>query len=67
MPYLGSPRHIGIAFITGIAILIAGILVFGESNEVAMRALALVSFFSVFAVFHFLDERAKRRAKKRRQ
>lgn len=65
MPYLGNPRHIGIAFVAGIAILAAGILIFGESNEGAMGALGLVSLFSVLAVFHFLDERAKRREKKR--
>ena len=52
---------------TGLTIMASSVFIFGRSNEAAMQAVALIGFFSIFAVFHFLDERAKRRYKERAQ
>lgn len=57
---MGNPRHIGVALAIGISIMAAGVFLFKDSSEAAMQAVAFVGFFTVFAVFHFLDERAKR-------
>ena len=64
MPDLGSPLHIGAGLATGIAIMLAGVLIFHDSSKGAMQVMVFVGFFATFAVFHFLDERAKRREKK---
>jgi hypothetical protein len=63
MPALGDPRHVGAALATCIVITLAGVLAFHDSSRAAMQGMALVGFFSAFAVFHFLDERARRRKK----
>jgi len=56
---------------TGIAvaavIVVGGAILFRNSGEGALQAVGLAGFVSAFAVFHFLDERAKRREKKRAQ
>jgi hypothetical protein len=54
---------------TGIAvaavIIVGGAVLFRDSGEGALHAVGLVGFVSAFVVFHVLDERAKRRARKR--
>jgi ABC-type cobalamin transport system permease subunit len=62
-----DPRHVGVALGSGMAIMVAGAFVFGKSNEAAMQAVAVAGFFAVFVVFHFFDERARRREKNRAQ
>jgi hypothetical protein len=64
---LADPRHVGVALASGMAIMVAGAFVFGKSNEAAVQAVSVVGFITVFAVFHFLDERARRREKGRGQ
>jgi hypothetical protein len=61
---MGSFRHANIGIAAGMAIVIAGVVAFKDSSEAAMQAVALIGFFSAFVVFHFLDERAKRRKRK---
>ena len=48
-------------------LMISGAFIFDASNEAAMQAVAVAGFVAIFAVFHFLDERARRRKKKRAQ
>ncbi len=57
----------GVALVSGIAIMFAGAIAFAGSSEAAVQAFAVVGFVTVFAVFHFLDERARRRRKNRAQ
>jgi membrane protein implicated in regulation of membrane protease activity len=64
---LANPRHMGVALASGIAIMFAGAIAFAGSSEAAVQAFAVVGFVTVFAVFHFLDERANRQKKKRAQ
>lgn len=64
---MGSFRDANIGIAVGMTIIVGGVLVFKDSSEAAMQAVAFVGFFSAFAVFHFLDERAKRRDKRRPQ
>jgi hypothetical protein len=66
-PMLADPRHVGVALASGIAIMVAGAFVFGRANEAGTQAAAVVGFVTVFVVFHFLDERARRRRKNRAQ
>jgi hypothetical protein len=60
-------RYANIGIAVGMTIIIAGVFAFKDSSETAMQAIAMVGFFSAFAVFHFLDERARRRERKRVQ
>ena len=64
---LANPRHVRIALAAGMTTMIAGGLIVGASNEAAMQAVAGLGLVVIFAVFHFLDERASRREKKRAQ
>jgi ABC-type cobalamin transport system permease subunit len=64
---LADPRHVGVAFFAGMALMISGAFIFDASNETAMQAVAAVGFVVIFAVFHFLDERARRRKKEQAQ
>jgi len=64
---MADPRHVGIAMTIGISVMVAGVLLFGGSSEAAMQVTALVGFFTVFGIFHFLDERARARRKNKPQ
>jgi hypothetical protein len=66
VPALGKPSHVGAGLTTCIVIALIGALVFRDS-ESAMQATGLVAFFAGLAVFHFFDERARRRLRKRSQ
>jgi len=57
--------NIGIAVST--AIIVAGVVVFKDSSEAAMQAVALVGIFTGLAVTVVFDERARRRNGKRPQ
>jgi hypothetical protein len=60
-------RYANIGLAVGISIMAVGVLLFKDSSEAAMQAVGMVGFFSCFVVFHFLDERAKRRKRKEPQ
>ena len=64
---LADPRHVLVALASGMATMVSGALTLGPSNEAAMQAVAVLGFVVIFAVFHFLDERARRRQKGRAQ
>jgi hypothetical protein len=64
---LANPRHVRIAWIAGMATMLAGGFAFDASNEGQMQAVGMVGFVVVFVVFHFLDERERRRKRKRPQ
>lgn len=64
---MGGLRYANIGLAVGISIMAVGVIIFKDSSEVAMQAVGMIGFFSSFVVFHFLDERAKRRDKKRAQ
>jgi len=57
----------GVALVSGIAIMFAGAITFAGSSEAAVQAFAVVGFVTVFAIFHVLDERARRRERNRAQ
>jgi len=64
---VGGFRYANIGLAVGISIMALGVILFKDSSEAAMQAVGMVGFFASFIVFHFLDERAKRRDGKRRQ
>jgi fatty acid desaturase len=64
---MANRRHIGISLAVGLSIMLVAGIVFGESNKAVAQMIGMVGFFAVFVVFHFLDERARRRARKHSQ
>jgi hypothetical protein len=60
-------RYANIGAAVGIAIMGAGVLLFKDSSEAAMQAVALIGFFVGGAVYVVLDERATRREENRSQ
>ena len=60
-------RYANIGIVVGTAIIVGGVLLFKDSSEAAMQAVAMVGFFVALAVYLVLDERAQRRKKKRAQ
>jgi hypothetical protein len=57
-------RYANIGLVVGTSIFIAGTLAFRGSSEAGMQATALVGFFAGFAIYHYLDERAKKRRRR---
>jgi hypothetical protein len=64
---MGGFRYANIGLAVGISIMAVGVILFKDSSQAAMQAVGMVGFFASFVVFHFLDERAKRRDKDRAQ
>ena len=62
-----SIRHANIGIAVGATILIAGVLAFRNSSEGVLQAIALVSMFCALAVAQGLDERERRRKRRRSQ
>jgi hypothetical protein len=60
-PHLRRYAHIGVA--AGLAVLIVGVILFRHSED-ALHAVSLATFATAFGVFHFLDERNKRRERR---
>lgn len=54
-------RYANIGIAVGIAITLAGVLVFRNSSEAAMQAVAMVGLLVALAVSQILNDRAKRR------
>jgi preprotein translocase subunit SecG len=42
-------------------VLVGGVLIFRHSGDGALGVVSLATFFTAFGVYHFLDERDKRR------
>jgi len=60
-------RYANIGIAVGAAIAVAGATVFRNFGDGALQAVGLIAFISTFVVYHGLDERAKRRERKRSQ
>jgi hypothetical protein len=60
-------RYANIGLVVAIAIMVAGVLLFKDTSEAAMQAVALIGFVVGAAVYYVLDERATRRNKNRVQ
>jgi hypothetical protein len=56
-------HYAGIGLAVSFVILFIGGILLRDAGDGPLSALGLVAFFSAFAVFHFLDERAKRRSR----
>ena len=54
-------RYANIGIVVGAGIIVAGVLLFKDSSEAAMQAVAMVGFFVALAVYLVLDERSQRR------
>ena len=54
-------HYAGIGLAVAFMILSIGGILLRDAGDGPLSALGLFAFFSAFAVFHFLDERAKRR------
>jgi FtsH-binding integral membrane protein len=64
---MGSMRYMNIGLGVSVAIIVAGVVAFRDSSEVAMQAVALVGMFVGLALGLWLDTRAQRRDGKRAQ
>lgn len=62
-----SFRYANIGIAVGAAILFCGVLIFRHAGDGALQAVAVVGLIATFAVTNLLDERARRRRKKRSQ
>jgi hypothetical protein len=60
-------RYANIGIVVAATIAIAGVLIFKDSSEAAMQAVALIGLFIGLAVAEGLNSRAKRREEKRTQ
>lgn len=60
-------RYANIGIVVGTTIIVAGVLLFKDSSEVAMQVVAMVGFFVALAIYLVLDEKAQRRKKNRAQ
>jgi predicted MFS family arabinose efflux permease len=60
-------RYANIGIAVGSIIIFGGAFIFRHSGEAALQAVAVVGFVAAFVVYHALDERARRRERKRSQ
>lgn len=58
---MGGVRYASIGFGVFLIILIGGAVLLRDAGEGALQAVFLIAFVACFAVYHGLDERAKRR------
>jgi len=56
-----SIHHANIGLAVSMVVLIGGTVVFRNSGDGALGAVALATFFTAFGVYQFLDERDRRR------
>lgn len=54
-------RNANIGLVVGLAILFGGGFLVKNAGEGPLQAVAMLGLVSAFVVFHFLDEREKRR------
>jgi len=60
-------RYIRVGLAVSISIMVAGVLAFHGSNEVAMQTVAMVGLFTGLGVAMFLEGRERKRKAERRQ
>jgi hypothetical protein len=58
---MGGLRYANIGLAVSMVGLVGGVLIFRTSGDGPLGAVALATFFTAFGVYHFLDERDKRR------
>jgi hypothetical protein len=56
-----SIRYANIGLAVSMIVLIGGTVIFRNSGDGALGAVALATFFTAFGVYHYLDERDRRR------
>jgi hypothetical protein len=61
---MGGLRYANIGLAVEFVILLGAVIFLRHAGEGVLQATGLFAFFAAFAVYHFLDERAKRRAKR---
>jgi hypothetical protein len=61
---MGGLRYANIGLAVSMVILVGGVIAFRDSGDGALGVVALATFITAFGVYHFLDERAKRRSRK---
>jgi hypothetical protein len=57
-------RYANIGIAVAVVILVVGAILLKNAGEGALQGLCLGAFISCFAVYGFLDERARRRSKR---
>jgi len=62
---MGGLRYANIGLAVSMVVLVGGVLIFRNSGDGPLGAVALATFFTAFGVYHFLDERDKRRKGRR--
>ena len=61
---MGGLRYANIGIAVAAAILLLDVIFLRHAARGVIQAVGLVAFVSAFVVYHFLDERAKRRSKR---
>lgn len=64
---MGTMRYMNIGLGVCVAIIVAGVIAFKDSSEVAMQAVALLGMIIGLTLGLWLDTRAQRRSGKRAQ
>jgi hypothetical protein len=64
---MGGVRYANIGIAVAAVILVGGAIIFRNAGEGVLQAVGMFGFISAFVVYHGLDERAKRRNRKRAQ
>lgn len=64
---MGGLRYANIGLAVAFVILMGAVIFLRHAGEGVLQAVGLLAFVSAFAVYHFLDERDKRRRRKRSQ
>lgn len=61
---MGGVRYAKIGLAVGITFMAIGAILLRDAGKSALQAVAVVGFILTFAVYHGLDERAKRRERR---
>jgi hypothetical protein len=56
-----SVHYANIGLAVSMVVLIGGTVIFRNSGDGALSAVGLATFFTAFGVYHYLDERDRRR------
>ena len=61
---MGGLRYANIGLAVAFVILLGAVIFLRDAGEGVLQAVGLIAFVSAFAVYHLLDERAKRRSRR---